>query len=150
MSPLHLEGSPGSHDHLDTQIQRGDSILVSHIFGPARQKNLGGVSLSMAAKHPETRVRWPGPTPPHPTPLPRPIPPPGMQLRRHLQAKYRGVAPETFGRLMSAPLSRRHNTVWTDIQHSCTILGKTLTLSQNQTSHHGNNTSNHVTALRHD
>lgn len=39
-------------------------------------------------------------------------------LWHHLQAKYRGVAPETFGRLMSAPLSKRHNTVWADIIHS--------------------------------
>lgn len=46
----------GSNAHLDAQIQRSDSVLISHVFGPARQKNLRGVSLSVAAKQ-GSRVR---------------------------------------------------------------------------------------------
>ena len=30
----------------------------------------------------------------------------------YLQAKYSGVAPDTFGLLISAPLSSKHCTVW--------------------------------------
>lgn len=30
----------------------------------------------------------------------------------YLQAKYNGVAPDTFGLLISAPLSSKHCTVW--------------------------------------
>lgn len=56
------------------------------------------------------------------------------------------MAPETLGRLISAPLSRRHNTVWGDIKHSCTILAKTQK-HQTQSGHRGNSISNRGAAL---
>lgn len=36
----------------------------------------------------------------------------GQYKVSYLQAKYSGVAPDTFGLLISAPLSSKHCTVW--------------------------------------
>lgn len=46
---LRSERLTGSSAHLDAQIQRGDPVLVSQVFGPAGQKDLRRVSLSVAA-----------------------------------------------------------------------------------------------------
>lgn len=101
-SALHSQPSKA---HLHAQIQGRDPVPVRHVFGPARQQNLRSVSLSVAAEQ-GRRVRC------------RALPRPTSRRRPHLQAKYRGVAPDTLGRLMSAPLSRRHNTVWADMRHT--------------------------------